>query len=109
MHFSTLATLFLSATFAFAAPTSTSPTPTLEERQDAAAVACKPVGIPNPQRVVNAFKRSGVVPTLIPKISPKVQVRVKYGKKAVKLGNKFTTLRTPCPATLRSMTTRLRY
>ena len=89
MHFSSLVTAFLSASFAFAAPTSTWPTRTLEDR-DAAAIACKPVGIKNAAAVVSAFKKSGVVPTLIPAISPKVKVRVTYDK-PVALGNSFTT------------------
>jgi hypothetical protein len=90
MHFSTLAAFFLSVSVAFSAPTPTSPTPTLEERQEPAAVRCVPVGIKNAQRVVRAFKSSGVVPTLIPAISPKVKVRVTYDK-PVALGNSFTT------------------
>lgn len=51
-------------------------------------------GISNPGRVVSAFTSSGVVPTLIPRIAPKVTVKVNYGGKAVKQGNIFTTAET---------------
>ena len=86
MRFSNFASVFLSATLAFSAPTAT-----VEER----ATKCSPSGISSGQRnkVVSAFKSSGVVPTLIPSINPTVKLSVTYPAKAVNLGNKFTTLR----------------
>lgn len=83
MHFSKVFSLFLSATVALASPTPT------EKRN----TRCSPVGI-SPQSsaaVVRAFKSSGVVPTLVPYINPKVAVSVAYGAKQVNLGNKFLT------------------
>lgn len=100
MHFSTLATVLVSVSSVLAAPTPTFPTTTIEERQSypksypPSYYGCKPVGIKNPGAVVAAFTNSGVVPTLVPSINPTVNVAVKYPAKAVKLGNKFTTLRT---------------
>lgn len=86
MQFSTVLSLLLSASAALAAPTP------VEKR----TTACSPVGIPAQvsAAVVSAFKSSGVVPTLIPSISPTVVVAVAYGSKEVLLGNKFTTART---------------
>ena len=92
MKLSSLASLVLSATVAFAAPTPTinEGSPTIEKRQ-----ACNPSGISSSDRsrVVSAFTSSGVVPTLIPSINPKVKVNVNYPAKAVNLGNTFTTAR----------------
>lgn len=78
MHFSTIFSLLLTASAGFAAP--------LEERQ-----TCSPVGISASEanRVKASFTASGVVPTLIPNIDPKVKVDVTYGSKAVNLGNTF--------------------
>lgn len=80
MLFSTVISLLLTASVGFASP--------IEERQ-----ACSPVGISGSEasRVKASFTASGVVPTLIPGIDPKVKVDVRYGNKAVNLGNKFLT------------------
>lgn len=80
MHFSTVFSLLLTASASLAAP--------LEERQ-----ACSPRGISGAEanRVKASFTASGVVPTLIPNIEPKVKVDVRYGNKAVDLGNQFKT------------------
>lgn len=85
MQLTKIFSLLLAATTAFASPTPV----------DKRATRCSPVGISaqSSAAVVSAFTSSGVVPTLIPNISPRVAVTVSYGSKQVKLGNKFTTLR----------------
>jgi hypothetical protein len=81
MHISSVLSLLLAAAVALAVPTPT------EKRTS----ACSPVGISaqSSAQVVRKFKQFGVVPTLIPSISPKVAVKVAYGSKQVNLGNTF--------------------
>lgn len=80
MQFSKLISLLLTASVGLASP--------IEERQ-----TCTPIGISafDAARVKFSFTSSGIVPTLIPSINPKVKVDVSYGSKAVNLGNKFLT------------------
>lgn len=83
MHLNTIFSVLLTATAAVASPTPT------EKR----TTSCSPVGISaqSSAAVVRKFKSSGVVPTLIPSIKPRVAVNVAYGSKQVNLGNKFKT------------------
>lgn len=81
MQFRSLLLLLLTASTGLASP--------IEEKR----AACSPVGISGAEasRVKASFTASGIVPTLIPGIDPKVKVDVRYGDKAVDLGNQFQT------------------
>ena len=83
MHFTNALAFLLTASVSLAAPA------TLEKKQ-----ACSPAGISGAEanRVKASFTASGIVPTLVPGIEPRVKVDVSYGNKAVNLGNQFLTL-----------------
>lgn len=86
MHFSAIASLLLSASSAFAVP--------VEER----TAAC-PTGITAAEasRVQRRFREDGVIPTLIPSLTPQVAVKITYPTVNIDLGTVTTTLRTCLP------------
>ncbi|KAI5361224.1 Putative phosphatidylethanolamine-binding protein [Septoria linicola] len=88
MHFSAIASLLLGASCALAVP--------VEER----AAAC-PTGITAAEasRVQRSFREDGVVPTLIPSITPQVAVKITYPTVNMDLGTVTTTLQTVSPPT----------
>ena len=98
MHFSTLVSGFLFAAAAIAVPVQTSP---LEASPLEARGGSKPTQpyCPVPKQtylneVKKQFATDRIVPDLIERINPKLQVNISYNGKAVNLGTYFTTPQT---------------